>query len=220
MTAPDTTSDASLDARTTSAVRKLTQEIDESATMLVTACVPPEGVLPADRGMPVAGARQESRLQAGVLSSVSKDTMSALMRVVAKDTVSATVKPTHEIEEFSVDAVGYGMIPSLRGQPTAPLYCALPGERWLQGLRAERRAKDTTSALLLVVATDTKPAMVKLTQEIEESCVDAVVCGMMPSSWKSAMIKLTQEVEESRVDVVVTAWCPSSPMQAELVLQG
>ena len=103
------------------------------------------------------------------------------------------------------------MVPSLRGQPTAPVCCALPGERWLPGLRAERRAKDTTSALLLVVATDTKPATVKLTQEIEESCVDAVVYGMMPSSWTSALVKLTQEVEESRVDVVVTARCSFSP---------
>ena len=70
----DTTSDASLDARTTSAVGKLTQVIDESATMLVSACVPPEGVLLADRGMPGAGVRQESRLQAGVLSALAKDT--------------------------------------------------------------------------------------------------------------------------------------------------
>ena len=47
----------------------------------------------------------------GVLSVVAKDTMLALSRVVAKDTVSALVKPTKEIEEFSVDAVGCGMVP-------------------------------------------------------------------------------------------------------------
>ena len=77
---------------------------------------------------------------------------------------------------------GYSMVllfpgPADRGMP---VYCALPGERWLEGLRAERRAKDTTSAMLLVVATDTKPAVEKLSQEIEESCVDAVGYGMVP----------------------------------------
>ena len=132
-----------------------------------------------------------------------------MLRLVAKDTMSALVKPTQEIQEFSVDAVGYGMVPpSLRGQgPRNDSYCALPGERCLPGLRAERRAKDTTSA------------MVKRTQ-ISTSRRLCRRHGMVPSPLLSAMATLTPEIEESGVDVVVTAWCRSCPMRAERDLQG
>ena len=45
-----------------------------------------------------------------------------MMRGVAKDTVSAMVKPAQEIEEFSVDAVGYGMVPL----SPRPADCGMP----------------------------------------------------------------------------------------------
>ena len=98
---------------------------------------------------------------------------------------------TQEIDESCVVAVG-------RGQPTAECQFTVSfqetagykldiRDKMLGRWRADRRCKDTVSAELFVVATDTESAMVKLAQEIDEWASYVVFSAWCPTAFLSPL---------------------------------